>query len=111
MPLAQVVVNQSGPLPIQIPFKYQAQGPAMLFLSGTAFTANAGSAIGVEVLIDGNSVAAAEVVTNEANSHKTLVSAFFPLDLDYGDHKMMVSVLGAGQTDANDFFNVSILYY
>lgn len=112
MPLAQVVVNQNGPLPITTKFHYQAQGPAMLYVSGTAWSQQAGQLLGIEVLIDGNSVGAAQVMTNEASSHKTLVSAFFPLDLDYGDHTLMIIVGDAATTtDQNDFYNVSVLYY
>lgn len=111
MPLAQVVVNQTGPLPIQTQFKYQAQGPGMLFLSGTAWTQTAGVTIGFEVLIDGNSIGASEVFANESGSHKTTVTAFFPVDLDYGQHQLMVSLMGNAVSDANDVFNVSLLYY
>ena len=113
MPQAQVVLDQPGPLPITKTFQYNAQGPGMVYVSGTAWTAQpAPMVIGLEVFIDGKSIATLQVMTNESESHKTLISAFFPIDLDYGSHEMLVYVFGASTvTDQNDMFNVSILYY
>ena len=111
MPLSQVVINQSGPLPIQTQFTYEAVGGAMLYITGTAWARTANATIGFEVLIDGQSVGAAEVYANEAQAHKTMVNAFFPIELDYGPHQMMVAVLGPAMADSNDFFDVSIHYY
>lgn len=108
---ALIILRATGPLPVQAQFKAPADGPVVLFVSGSAWTTTTGGCpLGVQVAIDGASVGVVGTFTNEANSHHTLVPAMFPMPLSYGSHVVSLSATGSTIADANDFFEVVLLY-
>ncbi len=67
--------------------------------------------IGINVLLDGQSIGSSTVWTNEASSHKALVPVFIPTTLDYENHTLTLEVLNNNtNTDLNDNFNVTLIY-
>lgn len=112
MSIMQILLQSNGPLPVSAPFKAPASGPAMLNLTGSAWTQTAGSVIGLSVSIDGAQVGSAWVYANAAGSHMAVVPVMMPITLpdSTGSHTITISALNSGTTtDLNDNFQVTLL--
>lgn len=111
MALIQTLISGVGPLALAATFKAQADGDVVFYVSGSAWSAAAGSPISITLYLDGQAIGTISGFTNEPSSHKTLVPAFFPATLTFGEHKVY---LEAGNnktvTDLNDNFSVTLIY-
>lgn len=114
--MAQVVINQEGPLPIEVEMQSGDTGTMMLILAGSAWSQVADVPLGVEVLLDGVVVGSARIFSNGTSEHRALVPAHIPVVLDKpfsGDDPPSYTVaLQASNpqtiTDVNDYFQVTL---
>lgn len=113
MPSAQTLVAANGPLPIKTTFDLDSNAEVLLYVAGSGWVPQTGW-ITIAVLVDGNEVGAINVYSNEASSHKSCVSAFFPLTLPLNpndmSHTLTLQAVGTTNTDVNDSFNVTLIY-
>ena len=111
MPI-QVILSQQGPLPITVNFKALSDAPVTLEVNGSVWTQTANSMIGIQAAIDGGAVGKAQVFSNTSTTHRTVVPAYVPLQLAFGQHSITLSALPGTSTvsDQNDFFT-AVLHY
>ncbi|HSX61621.1 MAG TPA: hypothetical protein VLF18_15580 [Tahibacter sp.] len=106
-PIAQ---NQTGPLPLKIPFDVPISGDVTIAFSGTCWSKFAGAICGVSVYLDGNKLGDVPLFFNAVTQHMTLPTQFFATTLDFGQHTIMLTALTDGtQSDKNDFYSLWIV--
>ncbi len=103
---AKIYSQQAGPLPLSTSFTSNG-GTVILAVSGSAFHSVAGSLIQVNVNVDTILKGSLKRYTNEANSHKTLVSTVVITGLTAGSHTLELALV-TGSTDVQDYFDVSV---
>ncbi|MCB0713262.1 MAG: hypothetical protein KDD67_13100 [Ignavibacteriae bacterium] len=109
MAQVQVVINQVGPLPITQTFTSEIDMEAMLFVSGSVWSNDANQMIGIEVLLDGEALGAAEIFSNGATTHRAVVPQYIPINLTIGDHTITLQAsTGETVSDYNDFYRVLV---
>ena len=102
MAQVQVVINQVGPLPITQTFTSEIDMEAMLF-------SDVNQMIGIEVLLDGEALGAAEIFSNGATTHRAVVPQYIPINLTIGDHTITLQAsTGETVSDYNDFYRVLV---
>ena|SRR5437763_12629401 len=105
------VIEQAGPLPIKVNANVQSDGPTMVMVAGSAWSANQASQVGVALSIDGSLMAKAWIFANQASMHLAVVPFTFSYTFTIGQHTFELDNLtGATRTDMNDFFSVTLLY-
>jgi len=111
MPI-QILVSQPGPLPIKVTFNAPSDGPTTLVVNGSVWTQTANNIIGIQVAMDGNAVGKAQVFSNGASTHRPVVPAYIPQQLQFGQHTLTLSALPGTSTtsDYNDFYSVILDY-
>lgn len=104
-----VLINQVGPLPITTTFTAPADGPVSFFLSGSGWTATAGSGVWIGLELDGVAVAKAGIFANDAAMHLAVVPVYAAANLTSGQHTLtLVPGNSTTVTDVNDYFHVSL---
>jgi len=105
-----IMNGRPGPLtpPFQATFKTSG-GPVVIVASGAGFSAAGARILGMNVIVDGLVRGEARVYTNEASSHRAFVTSGIPVTgLPRGNHTLRLEALPGTQTDANDFFTVTV---
>ncbi len=111
MATVMVIADQKGPIPADFKFEAPADGPVVLFVSGSAWRPSSAGFAGFSVLLDGNQVGLTQMYMNEVNSHHALPPVLIPIELTFGSHTLHLSpVNGDMETDGNDGFFVSMVY-
>jgi hypothetical protein len=106
-----VLVSQQGPLPISVPFTAPSDAAAVLLVTGSVWTQNPNSMIGIEVFLDGNSLGAAQIFANPSGTHLPVVPIILPVKLSYGAHKIVLAQSTPATTcDTNDYYTVTLMY-
>lgn len=98
-----------GPLPIQVQFQNEIDGPVALYMTGSAFEFFGNSLLSASVSIDGNVQGTMQVFTNEAYSHKAFVPVVASALLSVGPHTLTIEAGSNTVTDGNDFFVVDLI--
>ena len=117
--MATSIINQAGPLPISETFSPEVTGPATIVVSGSVWTKKTNAMIGIEVLLDGNSVGKAQIFSNGPSTHRTVVSEYISISLDSqwsldpptpASYKLTLQPMN-GDTigDKNDQYSVTLL--
>jgi hypothetical protein len=108
----QVILSKQGPLPLTINFSAVSDAPVTLEVNGSVWTQTANNLIGIQVAIDGGAVGKAQIFSNGASTHRTVVPAYIPLQLKFGQHSLTLSALPGTSTtsDFNDFYT-AVLHY
>ena len=107
----QNVINANGPLPVSNEFTAESDAQMVLFVSGSAWTQEAGNWIGIDVQVDGQSIGMASVYTNEATSHRALIPILLPVTVSGGSHTITFNPLnGYTIADENDYFNATLIF-
>ena len=108
----QVIMNQQkGPLPVKATFNSPSSAPMYLEITGSVWTTTANQLIGIGVTIDGGAVGSAQVFSNTASTHRSVVSAYLQVKLNQGQHTVTLGpATGPTTSDLNDFFTV-VLHY
>lgn len=109
---ALTILSSPGPLPVTATFEAPTDGPVTLLVTGSAYSATAGQSVGVSVLFDRSSPGTSTACCTSANSHQTLVPAMLPATIPGKGTQKIVLVAATPQTqsDANDFYQVTLLY-
>ena len=107
--MIQQLISQKGPLPITASFTAKAEDLVGFYVAGSAWTKNPNQSIGVQVLLDGQSLGFIWVYANEAQSHKTLMAKLLPVDVEHGQHEVKLVAWEGTVSDSNDYFIVQII--
>lgn len=104
--IVQPVVNNAA-FPFSATFTSNG-GKLLVEFAGSAWRSSGGK-VSVNLLMDGNVIATASVLTNEPNSHKALVPVAVLVSAAAGSHTLTVKPSsGATNVDSNDFFTVTV---
>ena len=107
----QIVINREGPLPVSATFRAMGDGPAVVMLSGSVWTEDQDTQIGVSLSVDGTPIGSAWIFANNSNTHMAIVPIVIPYKFSAGEHTISLNALtGETEADQNDYFMVSILY-
>jgi hypothetical protein len=112
----QQVIAQAGPLPINATATISTDGPTMVTIAGSVWTTQTNSMIGVQLAIDGQVVAKAQIYSNGPDTHRAVVPVTISYTFPMGPrgpepHEFTLFALTEQTTsDFNDFFSVSVLY-
>lgn len=105
-----ITQNQTGPLPLKIPFTAPISGDVTIAFSGTCWSSTAGNPGGVEVFLDGKSLGKALLCFNNSSLHLTLPTQFFAVNLSEGPHTLTLQAISSTvMSDKNDFFSAWII--
>lgn len=107
----QVIVQQSGPLPITATFQAFGDMPAYIEVNGSVWTQSADQMIGIGINLDNQEVGHARIFSNAKATHRAVVPAYIPVKLSQGQHTLTLFI-DTTQTvsDANDFYTVVVHY-
>ena len=108
----QVILSQSGPLPITVSFNAPGDSPMFIEVAGSVWTQTANQMIGIAIALDGNAIGTAKIFSNTQATHRTVVPVYLPVKLAQGPHKLTLSAITPGTTvsDSNDFYTAVIHY-
>jgi hypothetical protein len=102
------VLSRNGPLPVHTEFTSPG-GRRLLLVTGSAWSAEEGTGLVVEVVLDGSIVATGRLFSNGPDEHRTLVFPATPLTLATGSH---VVELRRGNeltaSDGYDYYEVTL---
>ena len=106
-----VIVQQAGPLPINVTFQAPGNNPMYLEINGSVWSQSANVIIGIGVNLDDQEVGHARICSNGNTTHRTVVPAYIPIQLSEGKHTLSLFP-DTEQTvsDLNDFYTVVIHY-
>lgn len=105
-----ITQNQTGPLPLKIPFTAPISGDVTIAFSGTCWSSTVNNPGGVEVFLDGKSLGKALLFFNNASLHQALPAQFFAVNLGEGPHTITLQPLSSTiLSDKNDFFSLWIV--
>jgi hypothetical protein len=106
------ILNSPGPLPLKVTFQAPTDGPVSFAVSGSVSSTTAGQLVGVQVLFDRGVAGTCSVFCNAANSHQTLIPALLQATIPgSGTHAIaLVPATPSTQSDANDFYQVTLIY-
>jgi hypothetical protein len=110
---AMVLLDEAGPLSVSAQFDSEVDGPVVFVLSGTAWTQEAPTLIGINLLLDGESLGSAAMCFANLNAnHQAMRTTFIPYDnLTIGPHTIeVVPAYSNTVTDFNDYFQVTMIY-
>ena len=112
MAVQVIIGNQKGPLPIKTQFMAPGDMPMYLEVQGSVWTQTANQMIGIQVAVDGNVIGTANIFSNTASTHRTVVPVYLPVKLGQGSHTIELSVAPGTTTtsDFNDFYS-AVLHY
>jgi hypothetical protein len=105
----QVLIQQAGPLPIKAVFNSPSDEPIYLEVNGSVWTQSSDQMIGIEVQVDNNVIGQAQIFSNGNTTHRAVVPAYFQVQLDEGQHTIVLDNYG-GVSDSNDFYT-AVLHY
>ncbi len=107
----QVIVQQTGPLPIKVTFEAPGNEPMYLEVNGSVWSQSAGQVIGIGVSIDGQEVGHARIYSNGSATHRSVVPAYIPIQLGEGQHTLsLFPDTTQTESDFNDFYAAVIHY-
>ena len=77
---AIVLLDAAGPLPVSVNFDNEVDGPIVFVLSGTAWTQQAPTMIGINLLLDGQVIgSAATCFANFDANHQAMRTTFIQI--------------------------------
>ena len=105
-----IAQNQTGPLPLKIPFNVPIDGDVTIAFSGTCWSSAAQAPGGVQVYLDGAHIGEALLFFNASGVHLTLPTQLFAVTLTDGPHTIALQPLSANTvSDKNDFYSLWIV--
>ncbi len=112
MAVQVLIGNQKGPLPISATFQAPGDMPMYLEVTGSVWTTTANQMIGIQVTLDGAVIGTANIFSNTASTHRTVVPVYLPVKLKQGAHTLQLALAPNTKTtsDFNDFFT-AVLHY
>lgn len=111
MPELLQVIAQKGPLPIKNIATIETDGPVVVTVSGSVWTATENTMIGFGLKIDQDDPVPLQIFSNQPNQHRVVVPIAFSYTFGIGDHAFALVPLNSQTTsDANDFYCVTVQY-
>lgn len=106
----QVIVNQAGPLPFSVQFESISDDTVYLEVNGTVFSPSANQMIGIGIFLNEQQIGEAQIYSNGENTHRAVVPAYIPLQLQAGQTYALGLYSLNGETigDPNDFYTAVI---
>lgn len=105
-----IAQNQTGPLPLKIPFNAPIDGDVTIAFSGTCWSNAAAAPGGVQVYLDDTHIGDALLYFNAASVHLTLPTQFFAVNLSEGPHTIVLQPKSANTvSDKGDFYSLWIV--
>ena len=106
----ETIFNGLGPFPTKGSFTTQIDGPALVLVSGTAYSPwpLANSLIGLQVELANGASVNCMVFANEAQSHKTLVTGVTATMMTPGTYAYAITPNWSTVCDENDFATISL---
>lgn len=105
-----IAQNQTGPLPLKMPFTAPITGDVTIAFSGTCWSSTVNNPGGVEVFLDGKSLGKALLFFNNAGLHLSLPTQFFAVNLSEGPHTLLLQAISSTVlSDRGDFFSAWII--
>jgi hypothetical protein len=107
----QIIVSQSGPLPVSTVFNAPGDEPMILEVNGSVWSSYAGLMVGIGIDLDGTTIGAAQIFANSSTMHLAVSPAYIPVQLSEGEHTLYLYLMtGETESDVNDFVN-AVLHY
>ena len=106
----QVIVSQTGPLPITANFQAPGDEPMYLEVNGSVWTQIPNLFIGILVELDGNIVGEALIFSNGVATHRAVVPVYIEVQLSQGQHTLTLSAASDTVSDSNDLY-VAALHF
>ena len=116
--MTHIIFSGTPALPHTFSYTPNNDDPVILSLSGTAWTFNQHTKIGLELVIDGKVVNSAHVWSNGKDTHRTLhtglIDYTFPLNVDPTTHKVApisitIRAIAGTNFDVNDYVTVAAI--
>ena len=106
------VIAQAGPLPIKQTATIETDDPVVVTLSGSVWTSDANSMIGVLLTVDrGEFELGARIFSNVPGEHRAVVPVIGQYTFEIGEHAFALTPMTAETTsDYNDYFCVTVQY-
>lgn len=105
----EAIGNAPGPLPLNGSVT-TGGGRLLLTISGSGYRQETPGTLGIDVTIDGTPMGSINAYTNEILSHKTLPARTLVIEgLIAGTHTVTLVAQADTMTDANDYFNVTVV--
>jgi hypothetical protein len=73
----QVLIQQSGPLPIKVVFNAPSDAPMYLEVNGSVWTESTNALIGISVQVDRDVLGQAQIFSNGFATHRAVVPHIF----------------------------------
>jgi hypothetical protein len=110
MPI-QVILSQSGPLPLKATFQAPGDEPMYLEVNGSVWSQSANKMPGIGIQLDGQNIGASQIFSNGIGAHRAAVPAYLQVQLQTGDHALVLFPnTGDTLSDGNDFYT-AVLHY
>ena len=109
---AQVLISDSGPLPIEATAEIESDAQAVLTLSGSVWSQQTDRLIGFTLFIDGEPTnIGAEIFSNGASEHRAVVPVTVPYTFTIGKHAFALQPATSDTvSDGNDRFYLTVQY-
>ena len=109
---ALVIFDGNGALPQKATFQSPTNGDVVFVISGTAWTQNAATLLGIDLFLDGNAIGGAVGYANNNANHQALRSTFIEYSgLTIGEHTITLAPSNPSTvTDVNDYYQVVMFY-
>jgi hypothetical protein len=109
--MSQVIINQTGPLPITAPVTWPSDRTVLVSVSGSAFTQQPNTPLSVKLSIHTTTIGTLQLFANPAGTHMVLPAGFFAIDGEFGETSIVLDrANGTTLTDKNDLFTVALIY-
>ena len=107
----QLILSQSGPLPISATCEAPGDEPMYLEVNGSVWAQETDAIIGIGVELDGNNIGFAQIYSNGSSTHRPVVPAYVQVQLAEGQHTLtLFAYTGETISDMNDFYTAVIHY-
>ena len=109
--MPKVIVDQAGPLPINLRVNWPSSGPVVMAVSGSAYTNTPGSMLAVKVSVALTGLVTLTQCANAAGMHLAFPAAMPVINGVIGDTPISITAAnGTTLTDSNDRFTVTLIY-
>ena len=109
--MSQVVIRQSGPLPIKQSFMWPSSEAILVAVSGSAWTQKPNTLLTLQVLVDDKVLGTIQQMAGAASTHLALPTGFFAITRQISQAALTLSVGNdTTLTDLNDQFTVALIF-
>jgi hypothetical protein len=106
----QVILNESGPLPLTANFNAPGDEFMYLEVNGSVWTQSTDVLIGIVVALDGTVIGYAQLWSNLAATHRAMVPAYIQVQLSQGEHTLTLSAASNTVSDEHDIYT-AVLHF